>query len=683
MAVTAPDIVQIPMSSELAVTIARGIEFAGAMGASEVSLEHLLAALCDDPDAGAVLDASHISGEQIKGDAISRVLENGQQAPTPRDSPSISVEMRRIFAAAAAAARGSCRRDINGAIVLAAIVGDAKSVAAEILKAYGLTFKNAIRALQIVLASPREAPPQPQPQSFVTDDDVLACASECVQSRSALPLREVIKDMPRPAPPELSAPMPEIQAAHQPPVPEQPVPEPLLPYHVPVPEPPFPEIPSPLSKPAGPVTPALDHDEPFDPPVLEMYARDIAHKTWQSGMESPYLEPCSSPVAAETTPSPARPFSTPSAPPKPRLLVGGESNKQQRSGPSFGVLCAAHASEPGSHPAPVPAPDHAKVPFRPKLSSLPHPSRPAQQQPWSGGCCLRRQEWRVFSLLFPPTGAPQSAAPGICASPRSIEPAPLREMFDSQPRPQPSQIPPPPVPHAPGLGSPAEAKLHPAEPLPAQSGSLQFGTLGPSLSVDSQSVPSSASSQRPKRGKAANIETGQLTENIPRTMRVEKTVHAEVRISKASVRALTEGMDGSGQVWQHAAAVAKAMSVRIRALDGGFFIESTSPETQWIENTLGYESDDFASWCFLITPQSRGWLDLQIIVSARTIAADGVAAETAFPGQIVEVEVRANIGHAIARLFSWTAAAIAGGTLATFEESGMTIATALLKKFGY
>ena len=74
MGVTATDIAQIPMSSDLAATLARGADFAGATGAAEVSLEHLLAALCDDPDAIAVLDASHINGERLKADVVSRVL---------------------------------------------------------------------------------------------------------------------------------------------------------------------------------------------------------------------------------------------------------------------------------------------------------------------------------------------------------------------------------------------------------------------------------------------------------------------------------------------------------------------------------------------------------------------------------------------------------------------------------
>jgi hypothetical protein len=183
-----------------------------------------------------------------------------------------------------------------------------------------------------------------------------------------------------------------------------------------------------------------------------------------------------------------------------------------------------------------------------------------------------------------------------------------------------------------------------------------------------------------KRGKGAKVEPGQLAENIPRAMRVGKTERVEVRIAKASIKSLSENLDGGGAVWQHQITVTKAMAVRMRAPDGGFFIETASPETQWIENNLGYGAEDFASWRFLITPQSRGWSQLQIVVSARTIGADGVAAETALPDQVIEVKVRRNLKRTFARLFSWTVAAILGGALSTFGESGLTTAKTLLER---
>ena len=62
----------------------------------------------------------------------------------PRPDP----ELLRVLQAAATAALQSRRRQIDGAIVLAAVVGDGKSPAAGMLKALGMTFEEAIRALQ-------------------------------------------------------------------------------------------------------------------------------------------------------------------------------------------------------------------------------------------------------------------------------------------------------------------------------------------------------------------------------------------------------------------------------------------------------------------------------------------------------------------------------------------------------
>jgi hypothetical protein len=184
-----------------------------------------------------------------------------------------------------------------------------------------------------------------------------------------------------------------------------------------------------------------------------------------------------------------------------------------------------------------------------------------------------------------------------------------------------------------------------------------------------------AAGRKRAKGKA---DTGQLAENIPRTMRVGHTERVEVRIAKASLAALTEGLEGGGAVWQHQVTLTKAMAVRIRAPEGGFFVETASPETQWIENNMGFASDDFASWRFLITPQSRGWSRLQIIVSVRTIGADGVAAETALPDQIVEIKVRRNLARTSGHVAGWAVAAVVGGVLASFGGTVIAVMKTLL-----
>lgn len=240
------------------------------------------------------------------------------------------------------------------------------------------------------------------------------------------------------------------------------------------------------------------------------------------------------------------------------------------------------------------------------------------------------------------------------------------------PPPQPQRQQPPPQPGA----------LRPPPPANAPYGKTGHATAPPTIPPQMRAPPQQGKgTPKPQRSAKAATELGQLAENIPRRMRVGVTERIEVRLAKASAKAVAEGLEGGGQAWVHQVTVAKAMSVRLRAPEGGFFIETASPETQWIENNLGFDSDDFASWRFLVTPQARGWANLQIIVSARTIGADGMAAETALPDQVVEVKVRTNYKRALLRWTGWILAAIAGGALARFGEGGFEMIEQFLQKF--
>ena len=586
MGVTATDLAQIPMSADLGSTLARGSEFAEATGAGEVTLEHLLGALCDDPDAIAVLDASHINIERLRADVTARAYQGGVQSQAPsRGGLAISEDVRRILEAAAAAARGSRRREINGAIVLAAIVGDARSTAAEILQAHGLNFDGAIRALQSALAPVRDMPAQ-----VPVADDVLARARERVQSRSTPSLRDMMKDMPRSEP-------------------SQPV--------------------------AVPETAEREEKAP--------------------------------PAPAATAPPTQAPVATPIQPDAKQAAVAPAEENREAS--PVGVPQTATGGKGPPAPAPAPAPFHPQrgsgaMPAAATDPALPFPSHPAAQWP-SGGS-------------HPAPEHKPAWQPGALGSGRDI-PDFIRERKGTAS--------PPPIPPGtprPGMhpqGAPQGARARAPVPSPGYTSPQP----NPSSSRPSQNAP--APQQRPqrganeRRGKPVKVEAGKIAENIPRTMRVGKTARVEIRIAKASVDAFTEGLEGGGPVWQHKVTVTKAMAVRLRAPEGGFFIETASPETQWIENNIGFPSDDFASWRFLVTPQSRGWSQLQIIVSARTVGADGVAAETALPDQIVEVKVRRNIKRTVLRLLGWTVAAVVGGALSTFGQTGFAVLKIVVQKF--
>ncbi|KUO67432.1 MAG: hypothetical protein APF80_10330 [Alphaproteobacteria bacterium BRH_c36] len=161
-------------------------------------------------------------------------------------------------------------------------------------------------------------------------------------------------------------------------------------------------------------------------------------------------------------------------------------------------------------------------------------------------------------------------------------------------------------------------------------------------------------------------------------MRVGISSPVEVRIAKAEVKAISEGLDHN-TTHRHDIQVTKAMSVRLRAPQGGFFIETASPETQWIENALGLMADDYARWRWTVTPKLRGKRRLQLIVSARTVGPDGLAAETALPDQIIEIKVSTNYTALAKRLAGWTAAAVLGGLLAQFGAQIWTVMEPLLR----
>ncbi|HIE69945.1 MAG TPA: hypothetical protein EYP98_07090, partial [Planctomycetes bacterium] len=64
----ADDLSRIAMSSNLSATLARGADYARQQGHFEVTLEHMLLSLCEDPDAGLVLAASNIDLDQLRGE---------------------------------------------------------------------------------------------------------------------------------------------------------------------------------------------------------------------------------------------------------------------------------------------------------------------------------------------------------------------------------------------------------------------------------------------------------------------------------------------------------------------------------------------------------------------------------------------------------------------------------------
>src|SRR6516225_8892033 len=136
----------IPMSPSLGQSLERAHRSARDQSHRFVTLEHLLLALTEDAEAGLILRAANVDLARLGTDVsgyLGRLMEDMRAEPgwEPR------------------------RRQIDGAIVLAAIVGDGKSPAAGLLKALGMTFEEAIRALQRANTRARLTPLPKAPES--------------------------------------------------------------------------------------------------------------------------------------------------------------------------------------------------------------------------------------------------------------------------------------------------------------------------------------------------------------------------------------------------------------------------------------------------------------------------------------------------------------------------------------
>lgn len=533
------DLARIPMSPYLTATLTRAADYASAQAHREVTLEHLLLALAEDPEATVVLKASHIDLDRLTAEVSDHLGRDEDRIdPASGQNIALSADLRRILEAAAAAARQGRRREINGAIVLAAIVGDGKSPAAHMLRVQGLTFEEAIRALQYAAA----------PQQH-------------------------------PAPGQRSA--PDEPARLEPPA--------RAPDPIPEPRP-------------GPVA----HEPPEDV---------------RTG--PPTRPPSQTPPHADG----ARPLTTE------EILAAARERLQARN-PSKAAPPA------GSSPGPAPLP-RANYPDR---GGSPEPAEHAHQGP-------DFSDDREPEIFAPPDPSPQRApAPPVVGPPPGAPP---------------HGMPPP--------GTPSQARAPLPAPAPPRQQEPPLRTGPPTSPPRVTTAGRRRAGSGPFVGSWPLIEAGQLVENIPRRMRVGIPMAVEARIARADVKALSEGLAGGGGAFRHEIVVTKAMSVRLRAPGGGFVIENRSPETQWIENVLGLGNDDYASWRWTVTPMARGRRQLQLIVSARTVGADGVTAETALPDQIVDVKIAINYTRTALKWAGWIGAAVIGGLLAKFGETAWVV----------
>ena len=172
------------------------------------------------------------------------------------------------------------------------------------------------------------------------------------------------------------------------------------------------------------------------------------------------------------------------------------------------------------------------------------------------------------------------------------------------------------------------------------------------------------------------IEPELLVGDIPTKMSVGVPLTVEVRAPRARLEAWSGGnADPRARDEQ---IITKAMTMRLRAPEGGFTIETASPETQWSEGYMGPLSDDIVSWRWIVTPLERGRLPVQLSVATRIVGRDGLAAARALPEQLVSVRVAPNYGRLASRFAIGAALVVTGLVLGYFADGLFGIGSSLL-----
>lgn len=301
---------RVQVSPGMQATLARAVGFSRTQGAPVVSLEHALLSLIDDAEAGLVLQASSVDLERLRAETTAHLGRQTVRGPAGGSDaePLLSDELARILDYAQLAARQSRRNDVTGAIVLAAIIGEGQSAAAQLLRAQNLTFDEAIRAIREPPAktqsAPAAAPPAVQPA---------AAAGMTPETEAILSAVRERLQAPRPAVAEASLPRAILRAEASP----QPQREPAL-----APAPMLSTAPPPAMSPNSASEPVqhsrLDHLEdvpPTRPPVRVAVEQILPPPPVSAPAPMPMPQ-----VAA--LPFPPAPRQAPSAIPLPRPPMG-------------------------------------------------------------------------------------------------------------------------------------------------------------------------------------------------------------------------------------------------------------------------------------------------------------------------------------------------------------------------
>jgi hypothetical protein len=141
---------RIGFSKDLEATLHRAIALAKARGQEYATLEHLLMALTDDPDARAVMTACAADPGQVKESLSGYVDRQPASLMTDDEGPGATATAKptagfqRVVQRAVLHVQTSGRTAVNGAQLLVAVFSEQESYAARVLEGLGMTRVDAV-----------------------------------------------------------------------------------------------------------------------------------------------------------------------------------------------------------------------------------------------------------------------------------------------------------------------------------------------------------------------------------------------------------------------------------------------------------------------------------------------------------------------------------------------------------
>ena len=192
-----------------------------------------------------------------------------------------------------------------------------------------------------------------------------------------------------------------------------------------------------------------------------------------------------------------------------------------------------------------------------------------------------------------------------------------------------------------GIGPSKPAKRHPHD-APRMNGFSKAAAPAPKTQKRAAPPRSAA------HGRAGNVALlAKILENIPRKARAGVRQQARISISREEAGLIFGQLSRQPPQAAGTEAACRAVTVRLTAPEGAFFIEALTHETQWLPNRPAGEAS--GDWAWTAVPAAPGSHGLKISISARDLDASGPGAMIALPDQTIKVRVGGNFRLALGR----------------------------------